>query len=124
VSHKAKNDPPPIADRRPELRERTLLGGVLVWDLGRTRLNCKIRDITAGGARVAIPLDVYFPNSLYLISVREHLAHDAQIVWRTGGEIGLSFQKTIDVLAIADPCVGYLRRIWDERSNANASWRS
>jgi hypothetical protein len=123
VARKANTEPPPIADRRPGQRERTLLGGVLVWELGRTRLNCKIRDLSAGGARVAVPLDVFLPNSLYLIIVREHLAHSAEVVWRNGGEIGLIFRETVDVQATMDTRVEYLRRIWDERANANALWR-
>ena len=121
-----KNQPPdlpPVAERRPKPRTRVLVGGVVVWDLGRSKLNCKIRDINDGGARVAVPRAKDLPPVIHLINVKDHICHESRIAWRGADEMGLAFLNSYDLLQNIDPARNYLRKIWDERANVNALWK-
>jgi hypothetical protein len=124
VKQKQSLDLPPLAERRPKPRARVVVGAIIVWDDGRSKLNCRIRDINDGGARVAISGAKYLPATLYLINVRDHICHGARIAWRGADEIGVGFTNSFDLLRVTNPGLIYLRKIWDERANANALWKA
>lgn len=102
---------PPPAERRPKRRNRVLLGGIISFADGAHSFNCSIRDITDTGARIAIG-DQNVPFSFYLINIRDRLVHDAQVIWNSGVEIGVAFNKTIPIDEIVDPAQSYLRNLW------------
>ena len=102
---------PPPAERRPKRRNCVLLGGLISFADGAHSFNCSIRDITDTGARIAIG-DQNVPFSFYLINIRDRLVHDAQVIWNSGVEIGVVFNKTIPIDEIVDPAQSYLRNLW------------
>jgi len=106
--------PPPI-ERRPKWRNRVLLGGIISFANGAHSFNCSIRDITDMGARVVIR-DQNVPFSFYLINIRDRLVYDAQVIWNSGVEIGVTFNKTIPIDKIVDPAQSYLRNLWLSRA--------
>jgi PilZ domain len=114
---------PPLADRRPEPRKRVLLGGIVVSDDGNFTFNCKIRDVSPRGARIAVPEGQNLPPEFYLIFVREHMAYRAHPVWRRGDEAGLVFTASHDIKAITDPSLLHLAQIWAGRNTMNVNWR-
>jgi hypothetical protein len=66
---------------------------------GSVRRACSIRKISAGGAILHCDHDVEVGERLELELMNgEHLA--GTVVWRRGGEVGLSFDSQIDVFAI------------------------
>src|ERR1700760_2326615 len=94
---------PPIAERRPFVRKRVLLGGVAVHSLRRDGANCQVRDMTDTGARIILSHAANLPDRLHLIIVRDQVAYEARVIWRKGNAAGLSFCKTIDIRASNDP---------------------
>jgi hypothetical protein len=102
--------PPPI-ERRPKRRNRVLLRGIISFANGAHSFNCSIRDITDTGACVVIP-DQNIPSRLYLINIRDRLVYDAHVIWNSGVEIGVTFNKTIPIDEIVDPAKSYLRYLW------------
>ena len=66
---------------------------------GSVRRACSIRKLSAGGAILHCDHDVEIGERLELELMNgEHLA--GRVVWRRGGEVGLSFDAQIDVFAI------------------------
>ena len=104
------SEPPPI-ERLPKRRNRVVLGGVISYADGAHSFNCTFRDITDTGARVVVR-GQQFPSHFYLINIRDRLAYDANVMWNSGSEVGVSFQKTFRVDLIVDPALKYLRGLW------------
>ena len=88
----------PIADAGQESHDDVALWpGALTS--GSVRRACSIRKISAGGAILHCDHDVEIGERLELELMNgEHLA--GRVVWRRGGEVGLSFDSQIDVFAI------------------------
>jgi len=87
----------PIADAALERDDVALWPGALTS--GSVRRACSIRKISAGGAILHCDHDVEVDGRLELELMNgEHLA--GAVVWRRGGEVGLSFDSQIDVFAI------------------------
>jgi hypothetical protein len=60
-------------------------------ELGSLPRDCMITDISAQGARLFID-NVEVPERFHLmISGDEGVMHECQVVWRLGGEVGVSF---------------------------------
>jgi hypothetical protein len=107
---------PPPADRRPGRRRRVLLGGRVSYHDGTQVFDCSIRDLSDGGARITVPSTQVLPTQVYLINLRDRLAYESLVVWKRGGEAGLSFVKTLQVGDLGDSHLGYLKRLWLERA--------
>lgn len=107
---------PPSADRRPERRRRTLLGGRVSYGNGAHVFDCTIRDLSASGARITVPGQQPIASQVYLINIRDRLVYEAVVVWNRGGHAGLSFQRIIPISDLADKDLEYLRRLWLERA--------
>ena len=66
---------------------------------GSVRRACSIRKLSAGGAILHCDHEVAIGERLELELMNgEHLA--GRVVWRSGGEVGISFDTQIDVFAI------------------------
>lgn len=107
---------PPTADRRPERRRRTLLGGRVSYDDGAHVFDCTIRDLSTGGARITVPGQQPIAQNVYLINIRDRVVYEAVVVWNRGGQAGLSFQRTMPIAELADQRLDYLKRLWLERA--------
>src|SRR5579862_2072011 len=104
---KRKDDLPPLAERRPVPRRRVLLGGMATYENGAYTLKCQIRDLNEKGARILVSSRQSLPEELYVIIVRDHMAHRAKVIWRKGEEAGLQFIASEDIRGITDPKLKY-----------------
>src|SRR5438552_7338617 len=82
-------DLPPTADRRPQRRRRTLLGGRVTFNDGAHVFDCTIRDLSDGGARITVPGQQPIAPHVFLINIRDRVAYEALVVWNRGGQAGL-----------------------------------
>ena len=114
---KEGQNPPPIAERRPSVRRRALLGGIIICDEGHQSFSCIIRDVTVGGARVTIP-NRLIAGRVYLINIREECAYEANVVWARTTEAGLSFLNLIDLNKSEETNPPYVRRLWLARAKS------
>jgi hypothetical protein len=106
------HDLPPMAERRPKMRKRVLLTGIIAYDEGAHSFHCTIRNLSESGARLAVTDNALFPSDFYLINVRDRVAYDAKLVWNKRSEIGVTFKATIPLASITDPALAFLKRLW------------
>jgi hypothetical protein len=101
--------------KRPP-RKTVLLAGIVAHADGTHSLVCTFRDLSQGGARIAIKKNAQPPASFYLINIRDRVAYDARLAWSTGSEAGVSFQKILPLADITDARLGFLKRLWLSRA--------
>ena len=123
LAMKRKDDLPPLAERRPAPRRRVLLGGMATYENGAYSLKCQIRDLNEKGARILVSSRQSLPEELYVIIVRDHMAHRAKVIWRKGEEAGLQFISSEDIRGITDPNLKYLSKIYSGQNTVCLKWR-
>lgn len=104
----------PEPDLRRSVRVRTLFGGKIVFHDGAYTYDCIVRDMSEGGARVEIPEARMFPRRFYLLTSKDEIAYDCELVWRTRMMAGVKFREIIRLAACDDPKLRYLKRIATE----------
>jgi len=77
-------------EKRLSPRRNTRIIAVIVFDGGRTRLDCVIRDLSDGGAKLQVATVKGIPQSFDLI-VPRHRPHHCRVRWRALKEIGVQF---------------------------------
>jgi hypothetical protein len=107
---------PPPAERRPESRRRSLLGGRVTFDGGKKVFDCVIRDVSRGGGRITIPEGQTFPPHFHLINMRDRVVHECAVVWMKDGEAGLTFLETAPLGDLTGTKLDYMRTLWLERA--------
>jgi hypothetical protein len=78
-------------DKRRFLRQRVLREGRLVFNDGSSVINCIIRQLSPGGAKLRLPAPTYLPRSLALLCLTSEMLYSAEIAWRHGVDLGLVF---------------------------------
>lgn len=86
---------PPQPDRRKNIRMRVLLRGLVCDSAGGPSYSCAIRELTQGGARIAIPEGRTVSPEICLINVRERVAYDAILLWQNHVEAGFALLNTM-----------------------------
>jgi hypothetical protein len=93
-----------IPERRQSQRSRLLLKGVIVFhDPKLPRLDCLVRDISAGGARITVAETVAVASRFRLLIPNRNQEIDVCVCWRAGGEIGVAFEEAAVRLSGQDP---------------------
>lgn len=78
-------------ERRAERRQRVLKKGKIVFNDRYSVLDCRIRDLTPGGARLVLDNTLYVPSEFSFIDTVSRIERLARLVWRTEAEIGVAF---------------------------------
>jgi hypothetical protein len=100
-------------NHRRELRARTLLSGKIVYGpRDEFTLDCVIRDLSDGGARLKLTGGAQVPDRFQLILISAGEARDATVAWRDHPQIGVAFGAKRDLKDAADPAASMLRRLW------------
>ena len=102
-------DLPPIADGRKSLRKRVILGAKVVYNEGAYSIECRIRDLSDGGARIVLSPGLVIPTHVVLIDVRNAVAYESEVVWLKAPEFGLKFLSKHSMRALPQH-LQYLRR--------------
>src|SRR5262245_38107921 len=84
-------------ERRAAPRNRTLLGAKVVFNSGRSAIDCTVRNLSDLGAclQVASPLGI--PDNFYLIIGHESELRTCRVVWRSTDRIGAAFESEAQV---------------------------
>jgi len=80
-----------MEERRKTVRQRSYLGGQIAFNNRCSTMDCTVRNMSAGGARVAFPDTVVLPQDLDLAIRQKGLNARARVVWRSATEMGVSF---------------------------------
>jgi hypothetical protein len=90
------------------------LAGKIVTAQGLNVLDCIIRDLSSGGARVRISAATPLPPAVSLLVIREGLLFEANVAWRRGEETGLVFVGQCDLRGDVDPAHRGVRAMWSQ----------
>lgn len=96
-----------------EPRKRVYLNGKLVYGDGAFSFDCLIRDVSHGGAKIVVRRTQMMPHNLYLIAVKDQLAHEAKVVWLNVPARGLQFVNTYRLNDNLPEEVKFLRPLWE-----------
>ena len=77
-------------EKRLSPRRNTVIAATIVYDGGRTRLDCVIRDLSDGGAKLQVATVKGIPQSFDLV-VPRHRPHHCRVAWRALKEMGVQF---------------------------------
>ncbi|HEY0568466.1 MAG TPA: PilZ domain-containing protein [Xanthobacteraceae bacterium] len=80
-------------NRRSAPRQKSFLRGLIYFNNRRNVLDCLIRDISAGGARLIFSDAVTTPDALELYIPQKEQTLRAQVQWRQGQEVGVAFPQ-------------------------------
>lgn len=101
-----------MTDRRHTPRQRTFLGGKIAFDKRSSTMDCLVRNMTDGGARIVFSDSVLLPEQIELTVPHKGLETRCKIVWRKGTEMGVSFSDTVSSKPTADIVpLSYVRRL-------------
>ena len=93
---------------------RTCLTGKLVHGEGAFSIDCTVRDISEGGAKVTLRQNQSLPPNVFLVVVKYCIAYQSQIVWANFPARGLKFLERYKLDTSVPESLKYLRRLWLE----------
>lgn len=77
-------------DNRSTVRRRTLKAGKIVLS-DRTSIDCTIRDMSDGGAKLEFPAITLLPHEFHLMIVSENVLIPCEPAWQRGLSWGVRF---------------------------------
>jgi hypothetical protein len=80
-------------ERRVRVRQRSFLQGRLYFNNRRSSLDCLVRDISGTGAKLKVSDSVAIPEIVELHIPNKDETYRARVQWRTGFEIGVTFDS-------------------------------
>jgi hypothetical protein len=103
--------PAPAQDDRETTRQRTYIGGKLVYG-DYFSLDCVVRDITTGGAKVQLPEGQAVPDRVFLVDLKTAIAYEAHVAWRRYPLVGLAFEHQHGLQGADTPHLRILKQLW------------
>ena len=101
------------AERRSHGRKRRNLAAKLA--LGTTAIDCTIRDLSHGGARIEAPSVGSLPDEVYLLILDDGVVVRARCAWADLPCFGLKFLEAEAIDNCARPQCAPLQKAWRER---------
>jgi len=81
-------------DHRNEQRHRTLKPALIVFNEGRSTIECMIRNLSEGGAQLKVESLIGIPDE-FLLKLKEGAPARARVAWKRGTTIGIRFVDPI-----------------------------
>lgn len=78
-------------ERRKALRHRTLKGGSISLN-GAARIDCRVRNLSPGGAMLEVASPLGIPDDFVLVIDNDHVQQPCHVVWRTVARLGVEFK--------------------------------
>ncbi len=75
-----------MEERRTTQRQRTLLGGKIVFNSGRSAIDCRVRNLSDQGGCLDVQTPLGIPNKFYLIVGDDDDLRPCEVEWRSGEE--------------------------------------
>src|SRR5215510_12555037 len=98
-------------ERRNSTRQKSFLQGRILFNNRRSAIDCLIRDISAGGARLIFSQTASIPDAVELHIPQKDQTFRAHVQWRSGEEAGVSFQTP--QAQVQTPAPAQMRRASD-----------
>jgi PilZ domain len=84
-----------MQDRRQNVRDKVLFGGVAEVSERGSAMNCVVRNFSDSGACVEIAGGAKLPEQITLKIARKGNSYLAQMMWRQANKVGLAFLSMI-----------------------------
>ncbi|HTN96808.1 MAG TPA: PilZ domain-containing protein [Nordella sp.] len=81
-----------LTEKRQSLRMRRLKEASVFFLDGRTVITCKVRDVSASGARLRVGESFLIPQNFLVTIPGEMIQRPAERVWVRGDEVGIRFK--------------------------------
>jgi hypothetical protein len=79
------------SDKRRVARRRILKSGRIVFNRGRSTIDCTVRNISSRGARLEVASVVGIPDAFFL-AMPDAGTQACRVVWRRLKELGVAFE--------------------------------
>jgi hypothetical protein len=80
----------PEPDNRQSQRRSTLKGGRIVFNAGRSTIDCKVRNLSSRGAKLQVTSVIGIPDTFDLV-LDGHAGQPCRVAWRSLKELGVAF---------------------------------
>ncbi len=111
---RAEADPSDFVDRREAPRRKTRFKATIVHGDALTTLGCLVVDLSDAGARIRTEQADHLPASFYLIWHAERSVIDVEMIWRSGGELGVRFRSKCSLEGKLTAELAAVYRAWGE----------
>src|SRR3954466_4919510 len=82
-------------ERRESQRHRTFLAGKVIFGANRFQIDCSVRDLSSGGARLSLADPLAIPSVFELHLPARGAVFRAEVRWRKGRQIGVMFRAVL-----------------------------
>ncbi len=82
----------PDSENRQTQRRTTLKGGRIVFNAGRSTIDCKVRNLSPRGAKLQVASVVGIPDTFDLV-LDGTSRQPCRVAWRTLKELGVEFRN-------------------------------
>ena len=109
-------------ERRRSTRNRTLIGGKVIFNQRQSTLDCTVRNLSEDGALLVFPNSVPLPDLFELYFPLKRESRMVRTRWRDGGRIGVAFAATAkqDDAPVSLDLMRRLRRLEQENAALKA----
>jgi hypothetical protein len=91
-----------MQDRRQNVRDKVLLGGVVeIREIGST-MDCVVRNFSESGACVEFNAQANLPEEISLTIKRKGRSYLARMIWRHANRVGLAFRAMVTDAPVDD----------------------
>jgi hypothetical protein len=80
-------------ERRKALRHRTFKAAQIAFKGHGAAIDCKVRNLSAGGACLDIASSIGIPELFDLVFTSDHSVRPCRVIWRKAQQIGIEFQQ-------------------------------
>lgn len=80
-----------MSELRKQQRSRSMLGAHIVFNDKATTIECRVRNISPTGVKIAVGQYLAFPARFELAVPQRGETYEARLVWRHNDEAGLEF---------------------------------
>ena len=79
------------SENRVTQRHTTLKGGRIVFNAGRSTIDCTVRNLSASGAKLLVTSVVGIPDTFDLL-LDGNIRRPCRVAWRSLKELGVAFR--------------------------------
>lgn len=78
-------------DKRHDQRRRTLKGGKIFFNHGRSVIDCTVKNLSKSGAALLLESTIGIPGEFNLVISPDNIQKACKVIWKTDTQIGVSF---------------------------------
>ncbi len=91
------------SDRRQARRPKAYLRGLVVSEDGTLKVECRVEDFTAAGAKLTVNKGTALPHAMFLITACKESGFHAVVIWATADQYGVRFERTFPLVNVKTP---------------------